>query len=246
MTERYKKIFAIFEIERAIKFLRIGLSEIQKINGANDFYDPIFIYLSSGIERLFKTMLCLEFEDKNSIFPNPNNLWNNRNGHDLEVLKSKVEEICIPLERPFVSMDYGIITTDELINTIIKILSEYGKRGRYFNMDVILGKEQDFDPRKEWEKVETQMAKEIYGEKGYYDKLMEPNKLNEIYEVCNKEIVIRLEKFFRALTRQFTFGNFTKEGGKYFYQIDDFAMIRDERLGETDYTKLKITESVKW
>ena len=74
MNETYRKISIVLEIERAIKYLRLGLAEIQNISPANDFYDPVFLYLSGGLERLFKTMLCLSFQEKNNRLPNQNEI----------------------------------------------------------------------------------------------------------------------------------------------------------------------------
>ncbi|MDR2641849.1 MAG: hypothetical protein LBC74_03545 [Planctomycetaceae bacterium] len=70
----------VIELERAIKFLKIGLAEIQKISAGNDFYDHTFMFLSSGLERLFKIMLCLNFKDKNGCFPKINECWEKNKG----------------------------------------------------------------------------------------------------------------------------------------------------------------------
>ncbi|MDR2641848.1 MAG: hypothetical protein LBC74_03540 [Planctomycetaceae bacterium] len=89
-------------------------------------------------------------------------LGKEQRGHDLEILKKKIEEICISLNNHITLIDYDIITKDDFINRACKILSEYGKRGRYFNLDVILGQDQQFNPKEEWEKLETQIYQEIY------------------------------------------------------------------------------------
>ena len=81
MNETYRNIAVVIEIENSIKYLRNGLAEIQKISAANDFYDPPLIYLSGGLERLFKSMLCLNFKHINGRHPETNEIWNNRNGH---------------------------------------------------------------------------------------------------------------------------------------------------------------------
>ena len=245
MNEVYRNISVVFEIERAIKYLRLGLAEIQNITAANDFYDPVFIYLSSGLERLFKTMLCLDFKEQNQRLPNTNEIWNNRNGHDIEFLKAKVEQICIPIPRPFAQMDYEIITNNSFIDSICIVLSEFGKKFRYFNLDTILGIEQNFDSKKAWESIETKVSKEIYGEKKFLKLLSKPGNLDKMYSDSNRIMVIRLETFFRALTRQFIFGNFYSDSKTYWFQIDDFCDIDDTQLGETDYRTFKNHEQIK-
>lgn len=235
MNEAYRKISLIFEIERAIKFLRIGLAEVQKISPANDFYDPVFLYLSSGLERLFKAMLCLNFKEVNKRLPRTNEIWNNKNGHSLLMLKQKVEKICIPTSSPIVSADMIVISKNIFINSICKVLEEYAKRSRYFNLDAVLGQRQDFDSKKEWEELETEVCKELYGEANFLKMLGPPNQLDKIYTDANNEIIIRLEVFFRALTRQFIFGNFSSESKTYYHTIQDFSNIEDHQLGKTDY-----------
>jgi hypothetical protein len=232
-----KNMSLVIELERSIKFLKIGLAEVQKISAENDFYDHAFMFLSSGLERLFKIMLCLNFKDKNGRFPKMDECWKKPQGHDLEILKKKIEEICIPINNSFTPIDYDIITKDVFINGVCKVLSEYGKRGRYFNLDSILGQDQQFNPKDEWEELETQAYQEKFG-KEKYCQLLSNYKIEEFYSTYNVEIVIRLEKFFRALTRQFIFGNFSKEAKSYLGIIGIFSKIEDHKLGKTNYVRL--------
>lgn len=245
MKEIYRITSIALELERAIKYLRIGLSEVQKITPANDFYDPVFIYLSGGLERLFKCMLCLNHLEIYGQLPNSNEIWQNKNGHDLLFLKQKIENICVEIKRPFASQDFDLIVNDEFINIVCKNLSEYGNRSRYFNLDAILGVEQKFDSKKSWGKLETEISIEIYGKEKLNQLLLDPKQLEKIYSDSNREIVIRLERFLRALTRQFIFGNFYNDSKKYFFQIEDFTDIEDSQLGITDYGKFKYHERIK-
>ena len=234
MNETYRKLLIVLEIDRAIKYLRLGLGEIQKITLANNFYDPIFLYLSGGLERLFKTMLCLSFEEKNNRLPEQNDIWKNGNGYDIKFLKNEIEKICIPVTQAFASMDVEIITKDEFSNQICSILSEFARRARYFNLDAVLGVDQKFDAYEAWEKMESTIGKEIYGQDKYYKLILDP-KQTKVYIDINQEIVIRLEKFFRALTRQFIFGDFSSKAKTFLFQIELFTNIDDNQLGKTDY-----------
>ena len=161
------------------------------------------------------------------------------------MLKSKIEAICIPVSRPFAAMDYELITNDDFISQICNTLSAFGKRARYFNLDAILGVDQDFDAKKAWEKMETIIGKEIYGETRFYELLADFRQIDKIYLETNQEIIIRLEKFFRALTRQFIFGNFSSESKTFLFQIEAFSAIDDNQLGNTDYRQFEIYESIK-
>ena len=245
MNETYRNIAVVIEIGNAIKFLRNGLAEIQKISAANDFYDPPLIYLSGGFERLFKSMICLNFKEKTGRLPNYRELMEGKNGHDIEFLKEKVEEMCIPISRPFAKMDYEIIINDKTINSICKTLSEYGKKARYFNLDAILGTEQEFDAKNEWEKIESSILKEYYGEKKYYKILEKPENLDDLYKKSSFLLVSRIELFLRAITRQFIFGNFSSNSSSFIFEIDSFRDIDDNQIGKTDYRTFENHEIIK-
>lgn len=245
MNETYRSIAVLIEIENSIKYLRNGLSELQKITPTNDFYDPLLLFLSSGLERLFKTMLCLNFKELNGRLPLREEIWTYKQGHDIVFLKSQIKKICIPVNRSFALMDYELITNDSLINSICKTLSEFAKRSRYFNMDVILGNEQNFDSKKEWEKLEDKVLINYYGEQEFYKKLGNIDLLEDIYKKGNELLVSKLEQFFRAITRQFIFGNFSSESKKFVYQIESFSMIKEEQIGKTDYRILKNDERIR-
>jgi len=235
MNEVYRNISLVFEIENSIKFIKRGLGEVQKITSSNDFYHPALQFLSSGLERLFKTMLCLNFKEKNNRLPTYKELLKGNNGHDIEYLKKEVEKICIPITRPFASMDYDIITKDEIINLICKTLSEYGQKSRYFNLDAILGKEQEFDAVDAWEKIETKMLIEHMGKKEFYKKIQDPKLLDSLYKKSNELIISRLELFLRAITRQFIFGNFSSDSKTFLSEIEPFRDIDNKEIGKIDY-----------
>ena len=245
INETYRNIAIGIEIDNAIKFLRNGLAEIQKISAVNDFYDPPLIYLSGGFERLFKAMLCLNFKEKNGRLPNKNEIWNYKQGHDIQFLKSKIEKLCMPILCPFPQMDYDVITKDEVINSICKTLSEYGKKARYFNLDAILGTEQEFDAKKKWENIEDAVLMDFYGEKEFFKILGQFQKLEELYKKSNELLVSRIELFLRAVTRQFIFGNFSKESSTFLFNIESFSDIEDIQIGKTDYRKFGNQERIR-
>jgi hypothetical protein len=235
MNETFRNISLVIEVGNSIKFIKRGLGEVQKITGTNDFYHPALQFLSSGFERLFKTMLCLSYKEVNDRLPSFKEFLKGKNGHDIVYLKSEIEKICIPINRPFASKDYDIITKDKIINSICSTLSEYGQKSRYFNLDAVLGIEQEFDAIKAWEKIETNMLKEHFGEKKFYSFLQNPKKLDAFYEKSNELIISRVELFTRAVTRQFMFGNFSKDSKMFLFEIEPFSDIDDNRIGKTDY-----------
>ncbi|NVK83342.1 MAG: hypothetical protein HWE21_03420 [Cytophagia bacterium] len=240
----YREISLIVELQRAIKYLRLGLSELQNITPANDFYDPVFLHLSNGIERMLKVMLCLSFKEQNNRLPNTNEIWKLKEGHDLMLLKKKVEKITIPPSARWCEGDYETIVSDDSIDLVCLILAKFAQKSRYFNLDAILGYDQDFDSQREWERLETFLAKKAFGESEYYKLLAHPKSLNAIYKTINKELIVLIERFVRALCRQFVFGNFSKESNKFLIVISDFYLIEDEQLGHTVYSEFPIYEQI--
>ena len=76
----YKKHCFFEEVNTAIQLLKNGMGELQKIGGANDFYHAPTLLLSSGYERLLKSLLCVESMDGSG------NKQPFRKSHDLDCL----------------------------------------------------------------------------------------------------------------------------------------------------------------
>ncbi len=182
-------------------------------------------------------MLCLSFKEKNNRLPSYKELLNGKNGHDIEYLKSEVEKICIPLNRTYENMDkdYDIIINDKIINSICKTLSEYGQRSRYFNLDAVLGTEQEFDSIKAWEKIENQMLEQDMGKNKFFKTIQQIVIPDSLFQKSNELIVSRLELFLRAISRQFIFGDFSKDAKSLMFEVESFSQIKDVQIGKIDY-----------
>ena len=71
-------------------------------------------------------------------------------------------EICADFyggnARPFVQKEFDFITTDRFLQQCIRILSLFGKKGRYYNLDVVTGSvETAIDPTGEWRELESKV-----------------------------------------------------------------------------------------
>ena len=198
METTYRTMNIIFEVERSFKYFRRGLAEVQGISGRTSFYDPVLLFLASGFERLFKAMLCLNYKERKGMLPEPGELWNLKKGHDILDLKSKVELVCLPIDRPYGQSDYELITKDEIINLICELLGEFAQGSRYFNLDAVLGRKQRYNSERAWESLETTLMKASLGEVEYYKKLGNPKMLDELYSLSNRGIVIYLEKILKG------------------------------------------------
>lgn len=234
MNDALKNISIIFEVETAIKLIEKGLFEVNSISGANDFYDPTFMYLSNGIERLLKAMICMEFRERNSRYPNYEEAIGSKkppDGHNLTLLIKKTAKFCnhgITIE------DSRLLNTDKKIKLILSVLSEYGQKARYFNFDIIMGRNPSYDPKAEWGKLETEFMKSS-NKKYFLECIKDPKRLDEHYDQINNIITSKIELFVRALARQFTLGNFSMESKALVSQIRPFLNIQDKDIGNKKY-----------
>ena len=87
------------------------------------------------------------------------------------------------------------------------------------------------DPIEGWNRIESTI---LQTRKDLLQK-MNNNDLGNVYEEINRELIIVLEKFARALTRLFTladFGSFAKQVSPLVY---DYLMLMDKELGQKKY-----------
>lgn len=241
----YRDLSLVLETQTAIKYLRLGLANIQRISAKNSFYHPIFLFLSGGIERLLKIMLCLNFQKQEGFLPSMKELLQNKNGHDIVFLKERLGLIIKDDAEMVSHVDFDCIANSEIVNKICTSLSEFGKQGRYFNLDAVLGNAQDFNVQNEWDKIEKKVGIEYFGIDQYYKLVFEPRKLDFLFETTNSIIVSELEKLLRALTRVILNDKFSKNGKSLMFEVEVFSDIEDSQLGKTDYNSFELHQWVK-
>ncbi|RXG30567.1 hypothetical protein [Leeuwenhoekiella palythoae] len=226
------KYFAILEeFETSDKLIKLGLGELQNINLDNDFYFLPFQLLSQGFERFMKAYICLGHFHKHGKLPNFKYLKNL--GHDLEKLLNEiVENYYIDFNRPQFDLDNDFIQNDSDLKRLLYILSEFGKLSRYHNFDLITdNKKIGVNTKKLWQEFENTILN-----KNDYDKLMDFNLSQEVYQKITNHIIVVFEKFVSALSRQFIFKCLGQKG----IQLSaitafDFGMLYDKDFGKKDY-----------
>jgi hypothetical protein len=236
--ETYKKICLGDEVKISIKLLLLGLGALQKINEENDFYHLPFLLLSSGFERLMKCIICFKYYKEKKKFPGLKEIKGNTNGHDLMYLKNKVIKDCISkfmaFKREATKKDYEYISNDKDLDKLIEVLSKFGQYARYYNFDIVIGKGNPKDNVEiNWKNYELDLIKDKKDLVTAYK-----NDEYRVYEYINKHIIIKLEKFARALVRQFTLGDLGNEAKTYTGVIVPFLFLKDDELGKRDYKKI--------
>lgn len=225
------------EIHTSIRLLQLGIKELHDISFSNDFYHLPLLLLSSGFERLMKCMICLKYLDENGKFPTSEEI--KAFGHNLIHLKEKVLSYCISKkiadEIPATKQDYIFMTEDKRLEKLIKILSDFGENARYHNLDVIGGKNNPLsDTKARLEQFELQLMKEKYinNSKKFEELLSDPSKNDDLYEEIYAIIIPKVQRFARALVRQFTLGDLGEEAKKYTGLIKPFLNLMDQDLGK--------------
>jgi hypothetical protein len=233
-NEIIRKISLNEELNTSVRLIKLGFGEYQNLDMANDFYYLPFQLISSGFERLMKCYICFGHYEKEGEFPDPK-LFRNKLGHDLIKLKRHITDNYFQENSPALSQDLVFIKKDKGLEKLIGLLSEFGKFARYFNLNVVTGEvDPGVDVKASWEEYETNY---VINNKELISKLADFETRNEVLDTITKRIIEKLERFTRALARQFTLGKLGSLAQQYSSSINDFLLLNDSDLGTIDYRK---------
>ena len=222
------------ELETSRELLKSGFEHLQEIDMGNTFYHLPHQLLASGFERLMKCYIAVIHKGLDGAYPDRAAMKSL--GHNLESL---LETICTKhyggTQRPLLQQDLEFIRKDPVLSNCVRILSLYGKMGRYYNLDVVTGAgHEPMDPKGEWKALESQVVDPT----PYLDS---PEQLHrDYYPRVNSGLIARMERLARAIAMQFTLGGHADLGGELrrlsiVYQ--DFRNLRDDQFGTVDYRR---------
>jgi len=231
-NEVIKELSLNEELITSVRLIKLGFGEYQNLDMANDFYYLPFQLISSGFERLMKCYICFGHYEKNGKFPEPE-LFRNTLRHDLVKLKRHIIENYFQVNSGALSEDLTFLKTDKDLDRLIELLSEFGKFARYFNLNVVTGEiDPGVDVKTFWEEYENSY---VINDKKLLAKLTDIKKSKEVLDVITRMIIIKLERFTRALSRQFTLGKLGSLAQQYSPIVYDFLTLTDSELGNIDY-----------
>lgn len=238
-----KEIYLEDRIKTSINFLKTGLAEFQKFRIDNSYCELPMITTSFGIENLIKSLIVIHYwNDIDQI-----NKLNNNQGiktHKLSTLLENLTDICEEkkFNRPALQSDLIFMKTNKHLEDLINLFSKYGQGGRYYSLDMILKeKSSHSNPIEEWEKVKNSFLDERQDVKDRF--FNEPQY--DYHPEIMKELIIILERFFRALSRLFTLGDFGELAKKMSPLVYTFLMKMDKDLGKTEYLELNLNFDMK-
>lgn len=129
------------------EILAIGVTRLGKANYASKgIYYEAFTCLSTGLERIGKICLLLDYYiDNNGAFPDLNYL-KKQIGHDIEKLYDNTLKI---VKKRNIKLKFDYNLEDDIHKDILEILSNFGKGDRYSNLNFLLGHDGN-NPIKMW------------------------------------------------------------------------------------------------
>ena len=231
-----KNLHLINELNASVKLLELGLGEIQNLSLENDFYFLPLQLLSSGLERLMKSYICLGFYEINNDYPDSSYLkkCGGKSGHDLIELKKAIAENYFKTNGIFIlEEDLNIISNDKKLDELIYLLSEFGKYSRYYNLDVVTSASKpSIDVVTLWEEFENNI---LHSKPELFETLSNIETSQKAFDYINRAIIIHLERFIRALCRQFTLGALGKKALEFSIIVSSFSKLVDEKIGDRNY-----------
>lgn len=230
------------ELLTAIRLIKTGLRELNRLDGSTDFFHLPILLLASGFERMMKTIICCYHLETTGDYPNRDVFLKGRRGHDLVHLLSQITNDCFSdaylATVPAAETDINFLRNDPKLSTILKILSDFGQSARYFNLNVILNeKEPGPSPDQEWQKLELEVLKE---DSRYMERIGDPSQRDSIYKQINMVLTIQCEKLARALARLFTIGGLGSKAKQISPHTHHFLFLMDDQLGRTNYELVNI------
>ena len=222
------------ELETSRELLKSGFGHLQEIDMGSTFYHLPHQLLASGFERLMKCYIAVVRKGRDGTYPDRKAMTSL--GHDLESL---IETICTEhfggTERPLLQQDLTFIKTDPVLKDCVRILSVFGKKGRYYNLDVVAGVgHRPIDPEAEWNALESSVE-----DRNPY--LGDMERLHrDYYPRVNSVLISKMERLVRAIAMQFTLGGHADPAGeisKLSGVYHEFRNLLDDQFGTVDYRR---------
>jgi hypothetical protein len=126
------------------EMLGTGATQIRRANyTTRGVYFQAFTSLSTGLERIGKLSLMLDYRLDHGTFPD----LKHEIGHDIVRVYDKSTQV---IARRAISMEFLSNLNDPIHYAILTILSEFAKGDRYSNIDLLVGAKRQSDPIAAW------------------------------------------------------------------------------------------------
>jgi len=231
-----RKLYLEEELLMSKDILVVGMKELQSISPSNDQYYVPLQLISMAFERLMKCYLCLGYYEQNNRFCSYQEL--KKYGHNLLNLKEAILRDYFNSHKiPALEEDKRFLEENDDLREMLSILSDFGEYLRYYNLDVVTGVDKsDIDVKRRWDTFEDKLIDRDSFMREHFLRNCYDNKISSF---VNKEIIILIESFVRALSRQFTIGRLSNLAKQLSVHYKGFYNLMDNELGTRNYTSFK-------
>ena len=209
-----------------------GLQALSSLDSANDRYHIPLQLLAQGIERLLKLTYVLGEANRSGQLPTQAKV--KRFGHDVLALTDAIVVIARAdqqfVSRPAVAADLDFIDCNDDLRRILKVLSHFGKQGRYLDLDLLLGEHVDAPgdgPEQAWQELESRF---LQGQPDWMSSLATGQASPGPYRALAEHFAETLQRFLRAVCRMWTLGPLSEHGKRLVGIIDRFLFLTDGQL----------------
>lgn len=227
------------ELELAVSTLESGFAALERGRKRAVKHVLFLTLLSSGIERLLKTMLQLHALDTTGSLLTPETLtrsrlhdaWTRRRLARLQAEVLRAGYSPAALQRPATAEDHDFLTGDPLFGRLLALLSDFAENYRtpYLDVAIELGKAPEW-PDDRWRELEIFTMAE-----GRYASLILDDKFSVVKRHADRTLIGKLERFTRAMARLAIGGEFGAEGVAAAGPLRRYWALSDEEFGKTRY-----------
>lgn len=206
--------------------LGAGATQIRNANyAAKGLYFQSFTSLSTGLERIGKLCLLLDYYiDNNGRFPDFNYL-KNEIGHQIDLLY--IKSIEVKVKRSF-NFSFMQNLDGDIHQNILKILSSFAKGDRYSNINLLTNSRQQSDPISDWYKNVDSLI---------YENIVRDSRKRKIEN--NAEIISRM-------TQSFTMVLHSSESGSEINTVKEASFRTGMQKAVAPYRQLYVIHIIRF
>lgn len=153
------------ETTAARSLARQGLRLLESLDNADENSGLVLACLSSAAEKLLKLTLGLDSLDSTGLWPNADQM--KKFSHDVVALNEVARAACLgritEAGAPPIPIRAAMNSEDMVwTNPMLEALSDYGKGGRFYNLDNLAGKAQPYpSPGDMWNAMEQSVLSDM-------------------------------------------------------------------------------------
>jgi hypothetical protein len=222
------KTFHVIEDEAKFTkdMLASGITQLGKANyGQKGIYFQAFTSLTTGLERIGKLCLILDYYIlNNGKFPEKEYV-KDEIGHDLEILFKKSNSI---ISNHKISFRFSKDVNEVIHLKILSILSKFAKGDRYANINFLVKSNFQSDPIKDWSEN--------------VDKIIFEKRVSK----AKKERIRENAKLADLMIGSFTMGRHTDESRNAISDVESVSYLTDMTDSIIKYRQLYVLQTIRY